>query len=144
MSIRERKKENERNIMVTRTTTFGGALLVVVGLLGFIAPGFLGMHLSALHNVVHLLSGAAALYFGLVATQAAGRTFCLVFGASYGLLALAGLGVGGLNNTITIISGALVLGTMDHVVHLILGAVFLSVGLASETGRRQRLGALSK
>ena len=54
--------------MVTRTTTLGGALLLVVGLLGFAVPGFMGMHLSALHNVVFLLSGAAAIYFGLKAT----------------------------------------------------------------------------
>lgn len=129
--------------MITRTTTFGGAFLVLAGLFGFIAPSFMGMHLSALHNVVHLMSGAAALYFGLVATQAAGRTFCIVFGALYGLLALAGFVIAGLNDTITIIPKALVLGPMDLLVHLILGAVFLSIGLASDTGHRQRLGALN-
>ena len=121
-------EKKERNIMITKTTTFGGALLVVTGLLGFAAPGFMGMHLSAAHNVVLLLSGALAIYFGLIATQAAGRTFCLVFGAVYGLLGLAGLVAGGTDYTFTIIPGALVLGTMDHLVHLILGAVFLSVG----------------
>src|SRR5437763_16763397 len=51
-------QKEERNIMITKTTTFGGALLVVTGLLGFAAPGFMGMHLSAAHNVVLLLSGA--------------------------------------------------------------------------------------
>jgi len=116
------------NIIVTKTATFGGALLVVVGLLGFIAPGFMGMHLSAAHNVVLLLSGALAIYFGLMATQAAGRTFCLVFGALYGVLGLVGFVSRGQNYTFTIIPGALVLETMDHLVHLILGAVFLSVG----------------
>ncbi len=116
------------NIIVTKTATFGGALLVVVGLLGFIAPGFMGMHLSALHNVMLLLSGALAIYFGLKATQAAARTFCIVFGALYGVLGLVGFVSGGQNYTFTIIPGALVLETMDHLVHLILGAVFLSVG----------------
>jgi hypothetical protein len=122
------KREKERNIMVTKTTTFGGALLVLTGLLGFIAPGFMGMHLSAAHNVLLLLSGALAIYFGLMATQAAGRTFCLVFGAVYGLLGLAGFVAGGTDYTYAIIPGALVLGTMDHLVHLIFGAVFLFVG----------------
>jgi hypothetical protein len=122
------RTKRERNIMVTKTTTFGGGLLVVTGLLGFIAPGFMGMHLSAAHNVVLLLSGALAIYFGLMATQAAGRTFCLVFGAVYGLLGLAGFFAGGTDYTFTVIPGALVLGTMDHLVHLIFGAVFLSVG----------------
>jgi len=99
----------------------------VTGLLGFIAPGFMGMHLSAAHNVVLLLSGALAIYFGLMATQAAGRTFCLVFGTVYGVLGLAGFVAGGAGYTFTI-PGALVLGTMDHLVHLIFGAVFLCVG----------------
>jgi len=114
--------------MVLRTTTFGGAFLVVVGLLGFAAPGFLGMHLSPLHNVVHLLSGAAAIYFGMIATPTAARTFCQVFGAVYALIGLAGFVAGGPDYTFTIIPGALILGTMDHLVHLILGAIFLSVG----------------
>src|SRR5438445_1591394 len=116
------------NIVVTKTATFGGALLVVVGLLGFIAPGFMGMHLSAAHNVVLLLSGALAIYFGLMATSSAARTFCIVFGALYGVLGLVGFVSGGQNYTFTIIPGALVLGTMDHLVHLVLGAVFLSGG----------------
>ena len=116
------------NIVVTKTTTFGGALLVVVGLLGFAAPGFIGMHLSALHNVLLLLSGAVAIYFGVRATPVAARAFCLVFGMLYGLLGLAGLVAGAQNYTLTIVPGALILGPMDHLFHLILGATFLAVG----------------
>ena len=127
-SSRTRNNIMNTNVIVTKTATFGGALLAVVGLLGFIAPGFMGMHLSAAHNVVFLLSGALAIYFGLIATQAAGRTFCIVFGTVYSLLGLAGFFAGGAGYTFTLIPGALVLGTMDHLMHLILGAVFLSVG----------------
>jgi len=118
------------NIVATKTTTFGGALLIAVGLLGFGVPGFLGMHLTALHNVLLLLSGTGAIYFGLKATPPAARAFCLVFGTLYGLLGLAGFVVGGIANTftITIIPGALVLGTMDHAAHLILGSIFVAVG----------------
>jgi hypothetical protein len=121
------------NIAITRTTTFGGAFLVLVGLLGFVAPGFMGMHLSPLHNVVLLLSGAVAIYFGLKASTAAARTFCIVFGALYGVLGLAGFVAGGTDYALTIIPGALVLGALDHVVHLILGAIFLSVGWGRQT-----------
>lgn len=130
--------------MVTKTATFGGVLLVLAGLFGFIAPGFLGLHLGAAHNLLFLVSGVAAIYFGLLTPQAAGRTFCIALGAFYGLLALAGLVVGGLNSAITIIPGALILGIMDHLAHLLLGAVFLFVGLVSETGHRQRVSALIK
>jgi hypothetical protein len=114
--------------MITRTTTFGGAFLVGLGLLGFAAPSFMGMHLSPLHNVVLLLSGAMAIYFGLKAPAPAARAFCIVFGALYGLLALTGFLAGGQDYILTIIPGTLVLGAMDHLVHLILGVVFLSVG----------------
>jgi len=116
------------NIIVTKTATLGGALLVVVGLLGFAAPGFMGMHLSALHNVLLLLSGVVAIYFGVKATPAAARAFCLVFGMLYGLLGMAGFVAGGMDFALTIIPGALVLGPMDHLFHLILGATFLVVG----------------
>src|SRR5881392_3593361 len=112
------------NIMVTKTTTFGGVFLIVIGLLGFAAPGFMGMHLSALHNVLLLLSGALAIYFGLKATTAAAHAFCLVFGAMYGLLGLAGFVAGGSDYTLSIIPGALLLGPIDHAAHLIFGAVF--------------------
>ena len=51
--------------MVKNIATYGGLLLVLGGLIGLIAPGLLGMQASAGHNLVHLLSGALALYFGL-------------------------------------------------------------------------------
>ena len=116
------------NLIVTKTTTFGGALLIVVGLLGFAASGFMGMHLSALHNVLLLLSGATAIYFGLKATPVAARAFCLVFGTLYALFGMVGFVAGGTDFVLTIIPGALVLGTMDHLFNLILGVTFLVVG----------------
>lgn len=51
--------------MVKNVATYGGLLLVVAGLIGLIAPGLISMQPSAAHNIVHVLSGALALYFGL-------------------------------------------------------------------------------
>lgn len=116
--------------MIKKTATIGGIVLIGAGLLGFLAPGLMGMHLTAAHNLVHLVSGALALYFGLKGTVAAARTFCIAFGALYGLLGLVGFVAGGADHTLTLIPGQLVLGTMDHVVHLIVGAVFMVVGFA--------------
>jgi hypothetical protein len=116
--------------MITKTLSFNGAFLVVVGLLGFVAPGFMGVRLGVIHNLVILLSGAVAIYFGLKAMARPVRTLCLVFGALYGILGLVGFVAGGLNHSLTIIPGGLVLGTMDHLVHVFLGVVFLSVGWA--------------
>jgi hypothetical protein len=115
--------------MVKNTATIGGILLILAGLVGFAAPSLMGMHLSTAHNIVHLVSGAIALYFGLKATPASARAFCIVFGAAYGLLGLIGFAAGGPGYTLTLIPGELVLGTMDHVVHVLLGAIFLIAGL---------------
>jgi hypothetical protein len=61
----KQKKKRESNSMVKKTATFGGLLLVVAGLIGLVAPGLIGMHPSVTHNLVHLVSGGMALFFGL-------------------------------------------------------------------------------
>ena len=45
-----------------------GVVFVLVGLCGFAAPGLLGAHLTPVHNVVHIVSGLIALYFGFAGT----------------------------------------------------------------------------
>jgi uncharacterized membrane protein HdeD (DUF308 family) len=115
--------------MAKNIATVLGVLFLIIGLLGFAAPGLMGMHLSVAHNVIHLVSGALALYFGLKATPSAARRFCLVFGAVYGLLGLVGLAAGGSDRMLTVIPNQLMLGMADHIIHLILGAVFLFAGL---------------
>ena len=67
-----------------------GVVFILVGIIGFLAPGLLGMHLSLAHNFVHLISGALALYFGFAGTLAGARLFCIVFGVVYALLGVAG------------------------------------------------------
>lgn len=115
--------------MTNRIATFLGAAFLLVGLLGFAAPNLMGMHLSVAHNLIHLVSGALALYFGLKGTAAAARTFCTIFGVIYALLGVVGFVAGGAGQMWTLVPGELVLGPMDHFVHLILGAVFLLGGL---------------
>src|SRR5215210_2295133 len=72
-----------------------GIVFLLVGILGFIpavAPNhmLLGIfHVNAAHNVVHLLSGAVALGCGL-ASVAASRLYCRIFGVGYGLVAVLG------------------------------------------------------
>lgn len=116
--------------MAKTISTILGIVFLLVGLLGFAAPNLMGMHLSPLHNIIHLVSGALALYFGLKGTWEAARTFCLVFGAIYGLLGLAGFLFGGVDNMWRVVPGQLVWMTADHVVHLILAAVFIIGGLS--------------
>jgi hypothetical protein len=80
--------------MAKTVTTLLGAAFLLIGLLGFAMPGFLGAHLTPAHNLIHLVSGALALYFGLSGTLAACRLFDIVFGSVYGLLGLLGFVVG--------------------------------------------------
>jgi len=109
-----------------------GVVFILVGVAGFAAPTLLGAHLSPAHNVVHLVSGAIALYFGFAGSASAARGFCLFFGAVYLLLGVCGwfLGTGAehmweLPNAA---SPVLKLGKMDHIIHILLGVIFLAGG----------------
>jgi len=101
-----------------------GIIFLIVGIIGFAAPRFLGMHLTPTHNIIHLVSAALALYFGFAASEAAAITFSRVFGIVYLLLGVAGFA--GLN----MIGGAnvLMLGLADNIVHILLGVVFIIAG----------------
>jgi hypothetical protein len=121
-----------------------GIAFILVGLVGFISHDFLGTHLSFMHNLVHIISGIVALYFGFAGSLRGARLFCLVFGAVYLLLGLVGfLGPGGAHsmpdmagandsNLLKVIPGNLELGIMDHIVHILLGIVFLIGGLMTK------------
>ena len=127
-----------------------GAVFILVGLIGFIMPGFLGTHLSLAHNLVHLISGALALYFGFSGSLASARLFCIIFGIVYGLLGVCGFllgsaqastipgmaGMGIDNRLFKVLPGTLEFGTMDHIVHILLGVLFLIGGFLTKADVR--------
>ena len=117
------------NDMTKNILTIVGGLLVLVGILGFGVQSLFGMHLGPVHNVIHLASGALALYFGLKGTLSAARIFSLVFGGVYAVLGLIGLSASDASGSWTLIPHQLVLGTVDHFVHVALGALLLFAGL---------------
>src|SRR5882762_9197366 len=104
-----------------------GLVLLLVGVLGFthvLDP--LGAHIGpahAAHNLVHVVSGVIALYFGFAGTLGGAKTFCTFFGLVYLLLGIVGLVMGDLH------IGPLMLGKVDHGIHIIVGAFFLVGGL---------------
>ena len=72
-----------------------------------------------------MISGALALYFGLIGTVRAARSFCIIFGVVYGLLGLLGLIAGeGAERMLTVIPGQLILGKMDHICPRAIGRRF--------------------
>lgn len=112
-----------------------GTLLLITGLVGFVVDNLLGAHLSYTHNAIHVASGALALWFGFDSPLNAKR-FSYTFGAIYGLLGVLGFafGVRGMATVGNIaedrylwrvIPEVLELGTVDHVLHLLFGAVFI-------------------
>ena len=107
-----------------------GIVFLLVGICGFLAPTLLGAHLTPAHNIVHLASGAIALYLGFAGSLTAARAFCLIFGVLYlGLGFLGQFVLGDPANGRMWHVGPLELGQMDHLIHILLGVVFLAGGL---------------
>ncbi|HLL70512.1 MAG TPA: DUF4383 domain-containing protein [Pyrinomonadaceae bacterium] len=129
--------------MAKRISTILGIVFLLVGIVGFVAPGVGGFHLSTAHNLIHIVSGALALYFGLAGTLSAARLFCIVFGVVYGLLGIAGFllgapgtpsmpGMAADSRLFKVLPGMLELGTSDHTFHILLGIVFIVAGLMTK------------
>ena len=107
-----------------------GVLFLLVGIAGFAAPHLLGAHLTPAHNLVHLASGAVALYFGFAGSLSGAKTFCLVFGVVYLALGFLGQFVFGdpaMDRMWHV--GPLDLARVDHFIHILLGVIFLAGGL---------------
>ncbi|HEY3040718.1 MAG TPA: DUF4383 domain-containing protein [Pyrinomonadaceae bacterium] len=107
-----------------------GVVFLLVGICGFLAPHLLGAHLTPAHNLVHLVSGALALYFGFSGSLSNAKGFCLVFGVLYLVLGFLGqfvLGDPAMDRMWTI--GPLMLGRVDHFINILLGLVFLAGGM---------------
>ena len=111
-----------------------GLVLLLVGILGFTnLLHSLGAHVGpndASHNLIHIVSGVLALYLGFAGSPSGARTFCLIFGVVYLALGAYGLVKGDLN----IHRLKLVLGHVDHLIHVVVGVAFLAGGLLTKNG----------
>ena len=106
-----------------------GVVFLLVGVAGFAAPNLLGAHLTPAHNLVHIVSGIVALYFGFAGTLSGAKTFALVFGVVYLALGILGLALGVGDDRMWNVAGILHFGTSDHGIHVLLGIIFLAGGL---------------
>src|ERR1041384_2129149 len=107
-----------------------GIVFILVGIIGFFAHGLLGAHLTNAHNVIHLVSGVIALYFGFAGSLGGAKMFCIIFGIVYALLGICGflLGTGPDRMFDMLAALGLHLGKMDHIIHILLGLIFLIGG----------------
>jgi hypothetical protein len=110
-----------------------GVVFLLAGVCGFVAPTLMGFHLTPAHNLVHIVSGIAALYFGFAGTLAQAKGFCIIFGIVYLGLGLFGMTMGdpAMNRMLHV--GPLELAMPDHGLHLLLGAAFLGSGLFTKS-----------
>jgi hypothetical protein len=111
-----------------------GIVFLLVGIAGFIKPHLLGAHLTPAQNLVHIASGVVAIYFGFSGSLSAAKGFCLVFGVIYLALGFIGQFVAGdpANDRLWNAFGILTLGRIDHLIHIVLGVVFLAGGLLTK------------
>ena len=117
--------------------TVFGAVYLLVGLLGFAVTGgvsfiatqgglLLGLFaVNPLHNVTHLLIGAALLIAGLSSVVAA-KSVNTTIGAVYLLLGIVGFFIA--SSALNILA----LNTADHFLHLASAIVLLGAGLAAD------------
>lgn len=119
--------------------TIAGAVLALVGLLGFVNDPILGVfEVNAIHNVVHLLSGIVLLGAAFMDNGANARITLLVFGVVYAIVAVAGFAASGLVAPLLGDADALV---YDNILHVLLAVVFLAVPLlVKETATRPMMG----
>jgi Domain of unknown function (DUF4383) len=109
---------------------FGG-IFVLMGIMVIIG----GVHADKYHNLMHLTWGALALgasFLGLTIS----KRFCIGSGVFNLALAILGLLIGNPSMNRAWEFGPMLLHTGDHIFHLVLGSLFLGVGLIS--GREWR------
>jgi len=105
-----------------------GVVLLAAGAVGWYTGGhdhtLVVFGINMTHNVVHLLSGGLAILAALIGPQCA-KYYCLLFGAVYGLVTIAGF----LN--IAPVVQLLNLNTADNYLHLGISVACLGVGFKS-------------
>jgi len=111
-----------------------GVVFVLVGLVGFAKPELLHAHLNGAHNVVHIVSGVIALYFGFAGPLSGAKAFCLLFGVVYLALGILGWFVLGTGEDHMWMVGPLHLAIVDHYIHVLLGLIFLAGGMFTKSG----------
>ena len=103
-----------------------GAILVVVGVVGFFRHEMFNLTFPPAHNIFHLVSGLIALWAGLGKNVDGPRRFGLIFGTVYTLVAIAGFA--GLRDLGPI---QLDLNTHFNFIHLGVGLLSLTAGFLS-------------
>ena len=124
------------NSLVKTWAILSGAILVAVGLLGFVENPLVGkadgalVSTNELHNVVHLVTGLVAIWIGLGLRGAQQAMAMTAFGALYAVVLVATF----LSPDLFGLFAGYAVGPMEHLIHGGLAVVSIGVGLM---GRQQ-------
>jgi len=118
--------ENMGNMLPKIYIVLSGAILVVVGVVGFFRHEMFILTFPPAHNIFHLFSGLIALWAGLGKRADGPQRFGLIFGTLYTLVAVAGFA--GLRDLGPI---QLDLNMHFNFIHLGVGLLSLAAGFAS-------------
>ena len=113
------------------------SIFVLMGILVIVG----GARADKSHNLMHLIWGALALGASFMGVTVAKR-FCIGSGVFYLAIAIFGMLIGNPSMNRAWYLGPMLLHTGDHVFHLVLGALFLSMGLLS--GRALRFHSIQQ
>lgn len=118
-----------------------GGFMIALSIVGAIAPGLFQAHLNPIHNFILLASGVFSLWFGLKTIGYKAKKFCNWFGGFYLMLGVAGFAFGQRAPSLTrptvsgvpeesaflwkVVPGKFELGTVDHILHMMIGGIFL-------------------
>jgi len=118
--------------MLKKAALLFGVVFLAIGVLGFLpflqfgetaggAPLLLGLFaVNAIHNIIHLASGAAALAASSSTSYA--RLYFKIFGVVYALVTVLGFLSGG------VLLGILPINLFDNILHLVIAAASLYLG----------------
>jgi hypothetical protein len=99
-----------------------GAVLTLVGILGFVRTEMFGLQFNTTHNAIHLLSGIIGLAAGLAGGGKGAKTFAQVFGVIYTIVAIAGFA------HVQAVTDMLMLNTRYNLIHVAVGVLGLLAG----------------
>jgi hypothetical protein len=117
-------------VMVKLYARMTGLILLITGTMGFLTDNLLGLiQFDSVHNMIHLLIAAVALYVGFGEDGRLPYLFAELMGIVYVLLGLAGF----LNPTLFELLGPLHLEPFENLLHLMLG--LWGIGVTIGIGR---------
>ena len=108
-----------------------GAVLALVGILGFVNDPVLGIfEVNAIHSVVHLLTGGVLLAAAFIDGGRNSRMALLVLGVVYAIVAILGFAAPDLTESILMGTTANAAhNPADSILHALLAVVFIAVPL---------------